>query len=214
MVACRRMRGKAQGKTARNTHRGRPVAWAHPSAARQVANRPPSALTTRENPQMNLRKRKDKTHPAKAERQMNLRIGDTAPDFEAGTTKGRLSFHDWIGDSWAVLFSHPKDFTPISEPALIGAVDRLMGDPGSARGPVPLLRRGHGLGGRARRRRALGRPVSRPAAPAVAGPVPVGPGSAAHLTGAQGLVREPSLGGPGLLDDGLPLPPAWCGRSS
>ncbi len=62
---------------------------------------------------MNLRKRKDKTHPAKAERQMNLRIGDTAPDFEASTTEGRLSFHDWIGDSWAVLFSHPKDFTPI-----------------------------------------------------------------------------------------------------
>ena len=44
---------------------------------------------------------------------MNLRIGDTAPDFEANTTEGKLSFHDWIGDSWAVLFSHPKDFTPI-----------------------------------------------------------------------------------------------------
>ena len=44
---------------------------------------------------------------------MNLRIGETAPDFEAETTEGRLSFHDWIGGSWAVLFSHPKDFTPI-----------------------------------------------------------------------------------------------------
>jgi alkyl hydroperoxide reductase subunit AhpC len=44
---------------------------------------------------------------------MNLRIGDTAPDFEAETTEGRLSFHDWIGDSWAVLFSHPRNFTPV-----------------------------------------------------------------------------------------------------
>ena len=44
---------------------------------------------------------------------MTLQIGDTAPDFEAQTTEGAVKFHDWIGDSWAVLFSHPKDFTPI-----------------------------------------------------------------------------------------------------
>ena len=44
---------------------------------------------------------------------MTLAIGDTAPDFEAETTQGKIRFHDWIGDHWVVLFSHPKDFTPV-----------------------------------------------------------------------------------------------------
>ena len=44
---------------------------------------------------------------------MSLRLGDPAPDFEADTTVGRIRFHDWLGDSWGVLFSHPKDYTPV-----------------------------------------------------------------------------------------------------
>ena len=79
---------------------------------------------------------------------MTLRIGDIAPDFTAETTQRTISFHDWVGDGWAILFSHPKEFTPVNWrpgdkviiPASVSDADAAKKYPSGWKTVTPYLR--------------------------------------------------------------------------
>src|SRR6202161_1385932 len=77
-------------------------------------------------------------------RTMSLRINDTAPDFTAATTQGTIHFHEWIGDGWAVLFSHPKDFTPVctTELGAVAGLEKQFAERGVELGDWNLAPRG------------------------------------------------------------------------